>query len=316
MKTALVMGITGSFGGHVARALTQQGWTIRALMRDPMKVPTEFSGAGVFKGDAADIDSVRAAAQGVDLIIYGVNPPYCEWATSVVPWLDNAATVAEELGITVVFPGNVYIFNPEDGPEFDETARAHPVNAKGKLRQTMEERLQRAAQHGARVIIVRAGDFIAAGAKSAWMQALIKRTKTGYALSAPAERSLTHSWAYLPDLARSVAALVEQRNTLPPFSVFHFRGYRLSFNELADAIRIATELPVVLKAFPWWLMRLATPFSTFVRSLFEMRYLWEHELNLSDQKLRATLRSPVASTPVGQALLESGLISKAEPRSR
>lgn len=310
MKTALVMGITGSFGGHVAQALARQGWSIRALLRNPEKLPARFSGAQVCKGDAGDIGSIRAAAQGADLIVYGVNPPYCQWAASVVPWIGNTATVAEELGLTLVFPGNVYIFNPADGPEFDESARARPVTEKGELRQAMEERLAHAAQHGARVIIVRTGDFIAAGANSAWLQSLIKRTKNGYVLSTPGEPNLTHTWAYLPDLARTVAELVDRRDSLPHFSVFHFRGYRLSFADLADAIRAASGQTVALKNLPWGLMRLATPFSAFMRSLFEMRYLWQHQLNLSDAKLHSVLHQPVPQTPVAQALLESGLVTK------
>lgn len=308
MKTALVMGITGSFGGHVAQALAQQGWTIRALLRNSAALSSQFSGVQIYKGDAADIDSIRAAARGANVIVYGVNPPYNHWAATVVPWLDNTATIAEELGATLVFPGNVYIFNPADGPEFDESTRANPITEKGKLRQAMEERLQRAVQHGARVIIVRAGDFIAAGAKSAWLQSLIKKTKHGYTLSAPSELCLTHTWAYVPDLAHTVAALVAGRDTLPPFSVFHFRGYRLSFSELAAAMHTASGQKVVLKKFPWWILRLAAPSSTFVRMVFEMRYLWEYELNLSDAKLRAALQQHVAHTPISQALLDSGLV--------
>jgi len=310
MKTALVMGITGSFGGHVAQELARQGWTIRALMRNPASVPAQFSDAQVCKGDAADINSIRAAAQGADLIVYGVNPCYYQWGTTVVPWLDNTATVAEQLGLTVVFPGNVYVLNPADGPEFDEAAPAHPVTGKGVLRQAMENRLRAAAQRGARVIILRAGDFIAAGAKSSWLQSLIKKTKRGYTLTATGARDLTHTWAYLPDLARTVAQLVEHRAALQPFSVFHFEGYRASFADIAEAIRVASGQPVVMKALPWWLMRLAIPFSAFVRSLFEMRYLWNYELNLSDAKLRAVLPQPLPHTPLAQALLDSGLVAK------
>ena len=310
MKTALVMGITGSFGGHVAQELARQGWTIRAVMRNPASMPAQCSNVQVFKGDAGDINSIRAAAQGADLIVYGVNPCYDQWATTVVPWLDNTATVAEQLGLTVVFPGNVYIFNPADGPELDENAPAHPVTGKGMLRQAMENRLREAAQRGARVIIVRAGDFIAAGAKSSWLQSLIKRTKHGYVLTATGARDLTHTWAYLPDLARTVAQLVESRATLPPFSVFHFRGYRVSFADIAEAIRVASGQPVVMKALPWWLMRLAIPFSAFVRSLFEMRYLWKCEINLSDAKLRAVVSEHLPHTPLAQALLDSGLVAK------
>ena len=44
MKTALVLGISGGFGGHVAQALARQGWGIRALLRDPARLPARFQG--------------------------------------------------------------------------------------------------------------------------------------------------------------------------------------------------------------------------------------------------------------------------------
>ena len=34
-KTALIIGATGSFGGHAAAALIKHGWRVRALARDP-----------------------------------------------------------------------------------------------------------------------------------------------------------------------------------------------------------------------------------------------------------------------------------------
>jgi NADP-dependent 3-hydroxy acid dehydrogenase YdfG len=45
MKKALVMGITGGFGGHVAQALADRGWSLKALLRDPAKLPSRFSPA-------------------------------------------------------------------------------------------------------------------------------------------------------------------------------------------------------------------------------------------------------------------------------
>ena len=100
MKTALVMGITGGFGGHVARELASHGWQIRALTRDPKKLPINTPAIEAVSGDAANIADVRKAARGVDLIVYGVNAPYPEWEAKVVPWLDVTATVAEETGAT------------------------------------------------------------------------------------------------------------------------------------------------------------------------------------------------------------------------
>lgn len=310
MKTALVLGITGGFGGHVAEALAANGWRLRALMRDAAKLPDRFKNVEVIAGDASRIEDVRRAAEGTQLIVYGINAPYPQWNNTVLPWLDVTAQVAEAQRLTIVFPGNVYNFDPADGPLFDERAPMHPVTPKGRLRQAMEARLQRASENGARVLIVRAGNFIGAHAHSTWLRYLIKPARHGYALSAAGPCSIKHAWAYLPDVAVTIAELLEQRTTLPAFGIFHFKGYEASFDDFAAAIRQATGKAVAMKKFPWWLLRLAAPFSPWVRSLFEMRYLWKSEVHLDETRLVASLPMPTPHTPLPMALLHSGLVAR------
>ncbi|MEK6747935.1 MAG: NAD-dependent epimerase/dehydratase family protein [Pseudomonadota bacterium] len=312
MKKALIMGITGTFGSHVARALAAQGWAIRALMRDPAKAPEAARDYDLQRGDAGDIDSIRRAAADAEVIVYAVNPPYYAWNNTALPWLNNAVTVAEERGLTLIFPGNVYVHDPADGPVFDEQSPSRPITSKGRIRVAMEERLRLAANQGARVILARAGDFIAADAKSAWLAALLKKTKRGYTLHAPGPRDLKHTWAYAPDLAHAVAELIARRAELTAFSAFHFGGYHLSFDEMAAAIQQATGTHVNIKNFPWWIMRSVAPFSPFVRSLLEMRYLWNREICLDDGKLRRILGSALKHTDVATALRDAGFIAGAE----
>ena len=309
MKTALVMGITGGFGGHVAQALARQGWGIRALIRDPAKLPNRFRGADIVQGDAANIDDVRKAAKNVDVIVYGVNPPKYNWDGIVLPLIENTAKVAEESGKTIVFPGNVYVFDPDDGPEFDEHSPIHPVSSRGQMRKEMEARLKLASERGARIIVVRMGDFIAADAPSTWMGHLVKKTKDGYSLTAAGPSNLTHTWAYLPDAARATADLVSKRDELEAFNVFHFRGYRTNFVDIAKAIQEATGKKVKLGKFPWFVIRLMAPFSVQYSGLLDMRYLWNKEINLSDQKMQKVLNKPVPHTPLTDALTESGLLT-------
>jgi nucleoside-diphosphate-sugar epimerase len=308
MKTALIMGVSGGFGGHVAQALMEQGWSLKVLMRNPARLPQPFTAAKVITGDAGNLDDVRAAAHGVDLLVYGVNPANYQWEGKAQPWLDNAATVAEENRLTMVFPGNVYVFDPADGPEFDETSPFRPVSSKGDMRVAMEKRLQQASQRGAKVIIMRCGDFIGSYAPSTWIHQLIKPNAAGYALSAPGPDQLPHTWAYLPDVAQTVAELVAIKDKLSAFAVFHFKGYRVTLKEMAKAIGSTTGKKVAIKKFPWWAIHLMSPFSTLFRSLLEMRYLWNQEVNLSGDKIQATLGKPVPHTPLGQALIESGVV--------
>lgn len=310
MKTALVLGITGGFGGHVAEALAADGWRLRALLRDPARLPERFRDVEVVAGDASRIDDVRRAAAGTGLIVYGVNAPYPRWDDTVLPWLDATAQVAEAGRRTIVFPGNVYNFDPADGPLFNERSPMHPPTPKGRLRLAMEGRLQRAGENGARVVIVRCGNFIGAHAHSTWLRHLVKATRHGYALSAAGPSNVKHAWAYLPDVAQTVVQLLKHTESLPAFSVFHFRGHEASFEDFAAAIRRATNRAVVMKRFPWWLMHLATPFSPWVRSLIEMRYLWENEIHLDEARLVSMLGGPVPHTPLADALLQSGLVAR------
>lgn len=174
----------------------------------------------------------------------------------------------------------------------------------------MEERLKQASQNGARVIIIRAGDFIGANAPSTWVRQLIKPGKHGYTVSAAGPVDLPHSWAYLPDIARTVVELVTQMPQLPAYNVFHFKGYQCSFAEIAETIRQSTGKVVKIKALPWWLFRTFSPFSKLFRGLLELRYLWDKPVNLSDAKLRDTLKNPLPFTPLGEALIESGITSR------
>ncbi|MFT4561728.1 MAG: nucleoside-diphosphate-sugar epimerase [Gammaproteobacteria bacterium] len=309
MRTALVLGITGGFGRTVANALVGNGWQIRALMRDPKKLPPEFSSIDVIHGDAKNFDDVHRAAAATDLLVYGVNPPKYRWRGVAFPLLENTARVAEKLGLTVVFPGNVYNLDPLASPDFSENSLRRAVTAKGEIREAMEQRLNHASGRGARVIVLRLGDFIGSDLGSAWLGQLINRTKTGYALSAPGPTDLIHTWAYLPDVGTTVAKLVDLRQQFEPYSEFHFHGHRLSFNDIASAIREASGLSVTIKAFPCWVLRIMLPLSGLFRSLLEMRYLWNCEINLNENKLREVLGGNVPHTPIREALLNSGMAS-------
>lgn len=318
MKTALIMGISGGFGSHVADALVRDGWQIRALVRDPAKLPERFAGVELVTGNASKLEEVREAARGADLIVYGVNAPYPNWEGTVVPMLDVAASVAEEQGSTILFPGNVYILNPKDGARFDsgfdESAPINPPTRKGELRAQMEARLRAAAGNGARVIIVRAGDFIGQGANSLFPY-IVKRTRRGYSLAALDKPIRGHTFANLPDMARVSADLVARQEELPAFNVFHLRGYRVNYYDIARAIEQASGKPVKLGRFPWWLMTLASPFVPLFRSLLEMRYLWRVELNLDDRKLQEFYGRPVEYTPLATALTDAGVI-EARPKEK
>jgi len=73
MPKALVTGGTGFVGGHVARALLNDGWSVRVLARDPSRSAgglLEGTGSEIHRGDLASDEGLEEAAAGVDAIVH------------------------------------------------------------------------------------------------------------------------------------------------------------------------------------------------------------------------------------------------------
>lgn len=307
MKTALILGITGGFGSNVANALLANGWRVKALVRSAENVAHSLSQVEIVVGDATDSSALSQAANGVDAIVYGINMPYRDWQEKARPLLEITVKIAEQKRLLIVFPANVYVFDPKQGPEFDESANAQPISKKGKVRALMERRLLRASQQGARVLVMRSGDFIGANASNSWLGQLLVKAKAGYTLLDPSTSGHVHSWACLGDLAEVTVDLMNLNSQQEAFEVFHFAGYQLTMNDIKTAIANVSGQSVTLKPFPWWLARLAAPFTKAAREMLEMQYLWEQEVKLKQQKLALTLDKKLVQTPLSEALTKTGL---------
>ena len=288
--TALVIGMTGGIGGSTARALLARGFRVRALTRSGR--PPQRGVEWVI-GDAMNPADVLNAAQGCDVIVHGANPPkYRNWRGLALPMLANTIAAAKLVGATIVFPGTVYNFGPDAPALVDEQAPQNPLTRKGAIRVEMEQMLRAASRAGARVLIVRAGDFFGPGAGSSWFsQGLIRTGRPLAGVSYPGDRDAGHAWAYLPDLAEAIAMLVQRRHEFAAFETFHFEGHWLPRGvQMAEAICDVAGLPHArISSFPWWAVRLVSPFMEMFREMLEMRYLWQREVRLDGRKLGAVL---------------------------
>jgi nucleoside-diphosphate-sugar epimerase len=307
-QTALILGATGGIGGAVACTLQARGWVIRALNRDAAKAAIRNPGYEWLQGDAMNAGDVLAAAQGANLIVHAVNPAgYRNWGTLVLPMIDNTIAAARASGATVVLPGTIYNFGPDAFPLLHETSPQNPVTAKGKIRAEMERRLEVASQQGVRVIVVRAGDFFGPGAANNWFsQGLVTPGKPIAAVTYPGRKGTGHQWAYLPDVAETMARLVDRRETLAPFAVFHMQGFwDDDGTRLVAAIRRVSGNPALkVKSFPWWIMPFVSPFVPFFKELREMRYLWQEPLRMPNDRLVAAIGAE-PWTPIDEAVRAS-----------
>ncbi len=288
-RTALVIGATGGIGGEVARALIAHGWRVIGLSRRPDQARRLASWAGPVEwvaGDAMNEAAVVAAAAGVQLIFHGANPPgYRNWRGLALPMLKHTIAAARASGARIMLPGNVYNFGPDAGAVVDEKSPQHPLTRKGRVRVEMEQLLRDAAEDGVRSVVVRAGDFFGPRQPASWLKnAMVKPGRPLRSIVYPGDFEAGHSWAYLPDLAETMARLADIEPSLDSFECFHFAGHWFDPGvAFAQAIRRVSGNPdLPIRKFPWILVYLAAPFVTFMREALEMRYLWRTPLRLDN----------------------------------
>ena len=299
-KTALILGATGGAGGEIAAALLRRGWMVCALVRNAAR-PGLDPRIDWREGDAMRADDVMRAAAGIDVLVHAVNPPgYRDWDKRVLPMLDHSLAAARANAARLVLPGTVYNYGPDAFPLLAEDDPQRPLTRKGAIRVAMEQRLAEATD--VRSLILRCGDFFGPRAGNNWFAAMVKPGRPVRSLLYPGRHGLPHAWAYLPDVGETVARLLERERELERFARFHFAGHHVDEAALLAAMRRATgNAALPLRAFPWWLTKLAAPFSVLLRELGEMRYLWREPLQLDNRRLRVWLGEE-PRTPLDQAI--------------
>jgi nucleoside-diphosphate-sugar epimerase len=305
MSTALILGATGGIGHEVANALLRHGWRINALHRDPGRAAIHSKAFHWVKGDAMNAAEVTRAAEGASVIVHAVNPPgYRNWGQLVIPMIDSSISAARAHGARIVLPGTVYNYGPDTFPVLREDSAQNPLTRKGKIRVELERRLQVAADSGVRSLIVRAGDFFGPNAGNNWFsQGLITPGKPVTSITDPGSSGIGHAWAYLPDLAETMAQLLARESTLGRFERFHFQGqWDADGTAMTTAIRTVIGRPnIKVRRFPWALLGVLAPFKTLFREMREMRYLWDEPLRLDNGRLLSLLKSE-PHTPLEQAV--------------
>lgn len=296
-RSVLILGASGGIGGEMLRQLVARGWKVRALKRGLGVANHMADGVEWIEGDAMNALDVSKASEGCSVIVHAVNPPgYRGWSQLVLPMIDNTIAAAASQGATIVLPGTVYNFGPDAFPVLREDSSQRPLTRKGKIRVELETRLREASERGdVRTIVVRAGDFFGPNARNNWLsQGMIRPGEVPAEVKLPGAPGIGHQYAYLPDVAATMIALLDMRDKLPRFASYHMAGYwDRDGTEFGRAIQRVVESHGAktpkLKAFPWWLIRLAAPFNETLREMMEMRYLWRRTVRMENQRLRDVL---------------------------
>lgn len=301
---ALVIGCTGAFGGAVAKELIRCGWAVTALMRTPENSPTWLSKSQVFVGDCLSFHDVEKAAEGVKLIVYAANPSYLDWQDLAEAMLEPVAMIAEKNALHILFPGNIYGYDPLKTPIISENTKPSPITDKGVIRQRMERRLEQASRRGATVTLIRTGDFLVKNSDSSVINRLLVKRKTGWKLYNPSPSSHYHSFAWLPDVAANAVALL--CHDKKGFNVWNDPGIVTTHQQWLWVFK-TLGIPIQSKPFPWGMLRAFSWFHPMSGEIMKIRYLWQHDLILDGTKIQSVLKTQYRTrslTDIVKELLE------------
>lgn len=287
-KTVLILGANGKIGSHSALAFAKAGWSVRHFRRG---------------------ENMMKAANGVDVIVNGLNPPmYHDWERQIPAITAQVIEAATHSGSTVIVPGNIYNFGYRPGV-LDETTPQVADTRKGRIRIAMERAY---AQAPISTILLRAGNFIDPNGNGDFMSVLAMRRIGKQVLLTAGDPDALQAYAYVPDWARAAVLLADRRQAFARFEDIPFPGHAFTMRQLLEKVQVATGQPIKLQSFPWWFMRLSSPFWELAREMKEMQYLYSMSHSMSTEKFTRILPQfqPTALDQVMLCGLPKGWVSQ------
>ncbi len=305
MNKIAFFGAAGATGKSIATNLRSRGMAYRVVGRDQKRLATTFGSdplAEIRTWNPEDPASVRAAAEGVDTLIYLVGVPYNKAKQHPIlmrQTLDGAIAAGVK---RIVLLGTVYPYGLPETPTVAETHPRNPPTFKGGMRKEQEEILFRAHAEGKiQATVLRLPDFYGpeVGELSLLHLAFKAATEEGTAyMIGPIDTP--HEFVYIPDLGPVMVDLALKPEAYG--RAWNFAGAgTISQREAAKQIfAMASRKPKIL-TLGKTAIRLMGLFDPVMRELVEMHYLQKTPVPMNDSAL-TQLIGPLKKTPYVEGL--------------
>ncbi|KOX13945.1 NAD-dependent epimerase/dehydratase family protein [Nocardiopsis sp. NRRL B-16309] len=265
----------GALGTSLALQLADAGTEVRIVTRSGGG--PEHPSVERVRADATDATELTRIAHGAAVLYNCANPPSYElWEQHWPPLAASLLEAAERTGAVLAIGGNLYGYGPVDGPIHRDLPLA-AADHKGRLRARMwEQALARHEAGAVRVTEVRASDYMGCmNPKGSYPEFYADQARARRRVFTFADPDQAHSVAYVPDVARTLAAVATDERAwglgwhVPSPEARTVRGM---VDDMARAFGVGR--PSVTKV-PRPLLRAAFRFSPFLREVGELLYQWD-----------------------------------------
>ncbi len=162
--------------------------------------------------DVTDAATLATVAAGADALYVCINPAYHRWPTDWPPAFRGALHAAETSGAVLVTAGNLYGYGAGTTHMREDSPLAS-TETKGVVRASLWREAQAAHRAGrVRATEVRGSDYLGPGAGAGAHAGgrMLDPLLAGRRLRPIGSADQPHTWTYLPDFARALAAAAQE----------------------------------------------------------------------------------------------------------
>ncbi len=291
---------TGPVGLALVDALVAKALPVRVVNRSGRAhVP---GGVEVIAGDVLNPEFAIKAVASATVVYQCMNPPYHHWADLFPPLQDAVVQVARRIGARYVSFENTYMYGDTGGTPMTEMTPLGAQTRKGKVRLAMARQLSELHDAGdLAVATARASDYFGPRGTS---QSPLGDLVTGAAMAGKPARVLgdpdqLHSYTYLPDAGRTLAALGTRDDVIG--EVFHVPNVPAqTTRQIIHSISLELGMPIKISVAPRFLLKLMGLFNPTIGELDEMLYEFNQPFVVDSTK--ATSRLGIEPTPLAEAI--------------
>jgi nucleoside-diphosphate-sugar epimerase len=293
-----LFGAAGAAGQSIAAALSAAGLDYRVVGRSRQALEAAFGHdphAQIVTWNPDDPASIRAAAQGLQTVIYLVGVPYDQFAAHP-PLMERTLAGVTAAGVErFILVGTVYPYGRARGNPINENHPREPHTFKGRMRLAQENLVLAAhGQGGLSALVLRLPDFYGPGIERSLLNGVFAGAANGKRAQVIGPVDVPHEFIYLPDIGPVVEKLTRTPEAYGRW--WHLAGAgTITQREVArQAYALAGREPKLMVAGKT-LLRVLGLFNPLMRELVEMNYLMTDPVVLDDSAL-TELIGPIART--------------------
>lgn len=292
MSTIGLFGAAGPIGKSIAAVLRAESRSYRVVGRTRAGLEQTFGDdplAELTTWNPDDPASVRAAARGVDTLVYLVGVPYNHFELHPQLIRKTLAGAIDGGVKRLILIGTVYPFGRARTERVSESHPREPHTFKGRMRKEQEDAVMEAGSSGRiQTTILRLPDFYGPGVKNSFLFRLFGAAATGGTADLIGPIDTPHEFVFVPDVGPVVLRLAESDGAFGRTWNLGGAG-TITQRDFAERVFRAAGRRPKLRVAGKNMLRLMGLFNPVMRELVEMHYLFTDPVIIDDSALTALL---------------------------